>query len=255
MIGKLLLRGLAAGLVAGLLAGAFGFAFGEPRIDRAIAVEEASHARAANAAPEPPAPVSRDGQRVGLFVAAAMFGLAVGGLFALGFAALQGRIRPRGALAGALRVAGLMFLGVALVPALKYPPNPPGVGDPATIGARTALYLTMLAISLLALVAAWRVVRQIGERRSPWIRRLSAVAVYTGTVAVAFAVLPAVHEVPRGYPADLLRSFRLTSLGVQLVLWSVLGTLFGAAVQRLAPASRRKTGEFAQVPAAVPDDR
>jgi hypothetical protein len=129
------------------------------------------------------------------------------------------------------------------------------VGDHDTIGARTALYLTLLAISLLALVAAWRVARQTPARRPPWMRRLAAGGVYVLTVGVAFALLPSVDEVPRTYPADLLWSFRATSLGVQFVLWSSLGALFGAAVQRLAPAARSETGEFARVPAAVPDDR
>ena len=46
---------------------------------------------------------------------------------------------------------------IYVVPFVKYPPNPPGIGDPATIGERTALYFGMVAISVLAAIAALRV--------------------------------------------------------------------------------------------------
>ncbi|MFD1496176.1 CbtA family protein, partial [Streptosporangium lutulentum] len=42
MITKLIVRGLLAGLLAGLFAAAFAYAVGEPRIDQAIAIEEAA---------------------------------------------------------------------------------------------------------------------------------------------------------------------------------------------------------------------
>jgi hypothetical protein len=255
MIATLLLRGLAAGLVAGLLAGAFAFGFGEPHVERAIAIEEsaAGHGHEAQAAPL----VSRDGQRVGLVLATAVYGMALGGLFALAFAVVRGRTDERGDWSLAVRLAGLLFLAVALVPALKYPANPPAVGAAETIGARTALYLTLLAISLLALLAAWRVVRQLPRRLAPWSRQLAGAGVFVVTIAAAFAALPAAEPVPAGYPADLLWSFRVSALGVQLVLWAGLGALFGLASEVRSDGARRsrETGEFAAVTAALPDDR
>jgi lysylphosphatidylglycerol synthetase-like protein (DUF2156 family) len=155
-------------------------------------------------------------------------------------------------------LAGLSFLALAVVPALKYPANPPAVGDPETIGSRTALYLLLIAISLLALLAAWRVLRQLPQSLAPWARQLASVGVFVAVVGVAFAILPAVNEVPAGYPADLLWGFRITSLGVQAVLWSGLGVLFGAVCERWPLPDRRaarETGDFAAVRAAAPDDR
>lgn len=103
MIRTLFLRGLVAGLIAGLAAGVFAFAFGEPLIDRAIAVEAASEP--AGHAEE--ALVSRDGQRIGLFLATGIYGLALGGLFGLVFAFARGRIRGSPRLSVVNRLARL----------------------------------------------------------------------------------------------------------------------------------------------------
>jgi cytochrome b561 len=40
------------------------------------------------------------------------------------------------------------------VPNLKYPANPPSVGIPATIGIRTALYFSMIAIPIAAMACS-----------------------------------------------------------------------------------------------------
>jgi putative cobalt transporter subunit CbtA len=236
MVSSLLLRGLVVGLLAGLLAGGFGFAFGEPRVDRAIAYEEA-HAAVGEAHEH--APVSRDGQRGGLFLAMSLYGLSVGGLFALAFAFARGRFGPVAVWPLATRLAGVLFVAVVLVPFLKYPANPPSVGDPATISQRTWLYLVMVAVSLLALLAAARVARATGEGRSPWVAPLAAAATFVGTVAIAVLALPGVNEVPNGFPADLLWEFRLASLGTQAVFWSALAAGFGIGSHR---AITRGTG-------------
>jgi hypothetical protein len=94
----LLVRGMLAGLAAGLIYALFAYLFGEPSVDRAIAFEE----QLAAAANEPPGEelVSRGVQStLGLGVAAAVYGVAIGGIFALVFAVAQGRmsrLSPRG---------------------------------------------------------------------------------------------------------------------------------------------------------------
>lgn len=231
MIRPLLVRGLVVGLIAGLLAGGFGFAVGESRVDRAIAFEEAHERHAAH---EGPAPVSRAGQKAGLFLASTLYGLSIGGLFALVFAFARGRTGPRNAWPLATRLGGLLFVSVVLVPFLKYPANPPAVGDPDTITSRTVLYLVMVAVGLLALVAAARVTRGLGGERPPWAAPVAGLVTFAATVAVAMAALPGVHEVPSGFPADLLWEFRLTSLGTQAVLWATLAAGFGIASHRAA---------------------
>ena len=230
MIWSLLLRGLLAGVVAGLLAGTFAFAFGERFVQDAIDIEEAASARASStpvlAQAEEPL-VTRSGQRAGLFLAATLYGACVGTIFALAFALVRGRGATRDDWQLSVRLAAGLFAALVLVPFLKYPANPPAVGDPETIAARTWLYLAMLSGGLLSLVAAARVMWSVPDRATPWLRPVLGVGTFVVLAGFLAVVLPGVDEVPAGFPASLLWQFRLSSLGTQAVLWTALGTAFG----------------------------
>ncbi|MER6000227.1 CbtA family protein [Nonomuraea angiospora] len=235
MVRTLLVRGLLLGLLAGLIAGGFAFAFGEPGVDSAIALEEA------HAAQEAPghdhgeeALVGRPGQKAGLFLATGLYGLAVGGIFALVYAGLRGRVGPRSDGGLALAAAGTAFVAVILVPFVKYPANPPAVGDPETINSRTLLYVVTILVGLAATAIAVATARRVTA--GPWARWGAAVAAFLVPVIAAWTLLPTVNEVPDGFPATLLWQFRLASLGTQLVFWAAFGVLFGWACDR---ASRR----------------
>lgn len=226
MVRTLVVRGLLAGLIAGLLAGCFAYTFGEPRVDAAIAIEEASAPHTHHHA------ITREDQRGGLFLATTFTGVAMGALFALLFAAVRGRVGPRDPWALAVRLGGLLVLAIVLVPLVKYPPNPPAVGDPETITRRTLLYLALLATALLALLAAVRASRAVRADAPPWARPLAGVVTFLGTAGVALALLPSADEVPAGFPATLLWEFRLASAGTQAVLWLTLAALFAIATER-----------------------
>ena len=231
MTRTLLGRGMGVGLVAALCAFVFSFLVGEPQVERAIELE-AQAAAPAGGATEPEV-VGRTVQRtVGLASAAAMYGLAIGGLFGIAFAVAYGRIGSFGprAAAGLLALGG--FVAVQLVPFLKYPPNPPAVGDPDTIGRRTGLYLVMLAFSVLAALFAVSFGRRMAPRLGNWNAALLGVGSFLALVAAAYLVLPGVDEVAAGFPATLLWRFRLASLGTQAVLWTTVGLLFGALTER-----------------------
>ncbi len=235
MVRTLLICGLIAGVVAGVLAFAFESIVGEPSVDAAIAYEEASApvVRLSEAGSEP---VSRDAQKgFGLLGASVVYGLALGGLFALVFALGYGRIGRGRWSPGrtALGLAAAAFVVVFLVPALKYPPNPPAVGDPGTIGERTALYLTMIGISIAAAVAGWRLRRLVAARLPGDTASVLGVLGYVVIATLAALALPGGAEIPPTFPADTLWEFRLASIGTQLVLWSVLGVVFALLAQRV----------------------
>src|SRR5262249_61100051 len=89
---------------------------------------------------------------------------ALGGVFALVFTVAYGRIGLRPARGPAALLGLLGFVGLYLVPLVKYPANPPAVGQDDTIGRRTVLYLTMMLLSVAALVAAVIVRRRLVSR-------------------------------------------------------------------------------------------
>jgi len=248
MVRTFLVRGMLVGIVAGLLSFGFLKIYGEPQVDRAIAFEEQADEAKADfakkhgmAAPEEePELVSRPVQAgLGLFVAVMVYSAAFGGLFGLAFAFAQGRmpgeLSPQ-ALSALLALVG--FIALYLVPNLKYPANPPSVGDPETVGTRTALYFGMIAISLVAMVGAISFRRLLVARYGEWNGTLMVGAYYLAVVIVAGLLLPAINEVPEEFPAVVLWRFRIASLGAQLILWLTLGLLFGALTQRVMTLRR-----------------
>jgi hypothetical protein len=245
VVWTLVRRGLVVGAIAGLLAGVFAFVFGEPRVQDAIDIENAAGAQASLASP-PLAhiadwSVSRGEQRGGLFLATALYGIAAGGLFSIAFAVLRGRGSQRTDWELATRLAGAIFVAIVLVPFLKYPPNPPAVGDPETIGQRTTYSLILLVGSALAMLAAARVMWSMKPAAAPWARPLASAGTFIVVAGGLALALPGIQDVPRDFPAALLWEFRLSSLGTQAVLWASLGIGFGIATVRAAAAHGRAT--------------
>lgn len=239
----LLVWGLLAGLIGGVLAFGFASAFGEPPVEVAISIEEqgAGHDHA-EASAEEPAPVSRTTQStVGLALATCLFGVALGGLFSLAFAFAYGRIGALGPRGTALLTAGLGFVAAFLVPYLTYPPNPPAVGHEDTIEERTALYFTMMAISVAVAVAAIYASRRLAEWLDQWLAVVVAGVGYIAIVATVGALLPHFHEVPEGFPAQTLWEFRLASLGTQAVLWAAIGITFAVLLDRSVQRATKRT--------------
>lgn len=219
MISTHLRRGVTAGAAAGLAMAVVLVTLGERPIGAAVALEESSGAAR-------DALFTRAQQVVGGMVGLVLAGLATGAIFGVVFAATRHR------LAGddwrrSLTLAGAGFTALSLVPFLKYPPNPPAVGDPATVGRRTALYLGLVAWSLIVTWGAWRLHRTLAVTATAAHRRVPLVgAAFAVAVGVAFVAFPGPPD-RVGVPADLVWRFRLTSLAGAACFWAVLGTAHG----------------------------
>jgi predicted cobalt transporter CbtA len=268
MVGILLTRGMLVGFVAGLLCFGFLKLVGEPQVDRAIAFESAleakekpgagqpqhdhsghdhsMHDHSAAGAPKPEAIskdepeelVSRSTQAgLGLFTGVTVYNTAFGGLFALVFALAYRRMGDFDARTTSALLAISGIIAVYFVPVLKYPANPPAVGNPDTIGMRTAFYFAMIAISLAAMIAAWMLRNRLVQRYGGWNAALIASAAYFIVVTGVALALPEVSEVPEEFPAAVLWQFRIASAGAQLIMWTTIGLAFGALTER-AEASR-----------------
>jgi predicted cobalt transporter CbtA len=240
MVSTLLVRGMLVGFLAGLLVFTFAKVFGEPQVDRAIAFETAMDEAKAKADlakgihdPEEPELVSRPVQASwGLLTGVMVYCTAFGGLFALVFAFAYGRVSnlsPR-AVSALLALTGIICLYI--VPNLKYPANPPSVGNPDTIGIRTGLYFAMMALSVAAMIGAAILRKRLAPQYGAWSAALIASLVYIVAVIVVAALLPPINEVPADFPAVVLWHFRIDSLAMQAIMWTTLGLAFGFLTER-----------------------
>jgi hypothetical protein len=271
---KLILRGVLAGAAAGLLAFLFARIFAEPQIQAAIDYEEGRHKAQElldKAAGLPIAssyddPFSRTVQgNIGIGVALIFFGMAMGAIFAVAYAIClgrTGRIRARNL---ALLVAGAGFLGIYAVPFIKYPANPPAIGHGDTIQLRSSFYLLMVACSVLFLILTTWLGRRLQPRFGTWNAVLIAGGVFVAATGIVMFLFPSFGEfaanaqyhqstetpapltapdgtiVFPGFPADVLYSFRLYSVGAQLLLWTTIGLVFAPMAERLLEPGPKKT--------------
>lgn len=226
---NLLVRGMLAGLAAGVLALVVAYLLGEPTVDSAIGFEEA-HAPAHGHEVEL---VSRSLQSTGLATGVLIYGISFGGIAALAYCFALGRVGRFSARATALLLSGTALLAVYVVPFLKYPANPPSVGDPDTIGKRTTLYFLMMVLSVLLAVGATILGKRLAPGLGTWYATVVAVAAFAVVIGLAYEFLPVINEVPGDFPATLLWRFRLSALAIQAVLWGGFGLVFGELAERL----------------------
>ena len=226
---------LAGGLAAGAVAATFSVVVVEPTIRLALAVEESrtamehTHGESGHDAEL----VSRGMQQVGGAVAVIVAALLLSLLYAVALTRFR-RSSNLSELAGALVVAGGGFAIFALAPGLKYPANPPAVGDPDTVTQRTLLYACAIAIAALTVTAVVAVVRTARRRgwsstRVTW----SVVGVLAAGCVILFAGLPASPDaIPADVGAGLVWEFRVKSLGTLALLWTTLGLVTGTLLTR-----------------------
>lgn len=248
---SLAVTAIVVGLFAGLAAGAFAWVAGEPSIDAAIAIEDANtasrSAREPDAGQDDEASVSRADQRgIGLFGAYALTGAAFGALLSV---TAHGLRRGRPDAARRVLLAGVILAGALTVaPWFKYPPNPPAVGDPATLGDRQSLYLVMMLLAGLVGLGGAIVSRRL--RAAGWAdhRRTAAVAAVVAVpMLVIFAAMPPAPD-PVLVPATLAWRFRVASLGANLTLWAVLTLGVAWVVAEAARRAGRDDAGYQPVP-------
>jgi predicted cobalt transporter CbtA len=239
---NLLVRGMLAGLAAGLAALVVAYFLGEPRVDEAIAFEEAhAHEHGGEEL------VTRTLQSTaGLSTGVLVYGVAFGGIAALAYCFALGRIGRFGPRASALLLAGAGLLAVYVVPFLKYPANPPAVGNPDTLDQRTTLYFLMVVLSVLLAVGTVILGKRLAPRLGNWNATVAAAGFFVLVVGLAYAFLPSYNEAPAEFPATLLWQYRLAALAVQVTLWTAFGLVFGLLAERLlTPRTEPRTATAA----------
>jgi hypothetical protein len=214
-------RGAVSGTAAGLVTSVAAYFFLEPTLSAAIGLEGPSDGSG---------PVGRETQKLlGMPLGFVLAGLALGLLFAVAY-----RVLPSAAPAWqrSIGLAAGAFAALALVPQLRYPANPPGVGDPETIAGRTSGYLLAVGLGVLVVSASYAILRALAARGvSPAARQSGVTVGAVIAVAVGYALLPDNVD-PVGAPASLVWEFRIRSLGLLVMLYAMLGAVFAALTVR-----------------------
>jgi Probable cobalt transporter subunit (CbtA) len=206
---RVILRGALSGAVAGLLGFVFAKIFAEPVINQAIAYESGrddilaalNQAAGRVVAPDGPEIFSRSIQAtIGVGSGIIAFSAAMGALVAVACLVLHGRfsVRPRNL---AWMTAGFGFLGVYLLPFVKYPANPPAIGHAATIAARGHLYLALVACSLVLLGLAVYLARKLAPRLGTLPAVLVSAVAFLVVYGVLIGLLPSLGNLPANVAA------------------------------------------------------
>lgn len=140
-------------------------------------------------------------------------------------------------------LAGIMWFVIFLVPALKYPANPPAVGDPETIYYRQTLYLAYLAISgftALGVACMYRKMKEAikSHKDSRMLIELPAV-IYAVIMITAYLTMPPNPDVINA-PMDLVMGFRIASGFTMSIFWGLLGIILGAFWDKTKPPEKAK---------------
>ena len=236
-------RGAIAGLAGGAASAVILWVAVEPSITQAIYIENAagdghSEGNAAAVGDENGELISRTTQLVGGTVTAIVVGVLLGIVFAIVFARAKHRLPGRTDLGQALSLAAFAFFAIGLLPALKVPANPPGVGDPGTVNDRTLIYLGTILLGVLLVLVCIAAAQTAGQRTERMELRWIAVAAMAviGGAAILIGAPNGTVEIPSTVPASLVWKFRVGSLAQHAGMWLGIGLAYGALVLRRTPS-------------------
>lgn len=238
-------RGAVAGLVGGAVSALMLWVAVQPSIQQAIDLEDAagdghSHGGAGAVGDNEGELVSRTTQMIGGTITVIVVGVLFGIAFAIAYARLKNRLPGETDLGRSMSLATLAFAVLGLLPALKLPANPPGVGDPSTVTERTLIYLLTVLLGALLVVACFAVTRATRrwteQAALRWVTGVAAAAI--GGAAILVLVPGVAVEIPATVPASLVWEFRIGSLGQLAGLWLGIGLAHGTLAHRRSPAGQ-----------------
>jgi predicted cobalt transporter CbtA len=198
----------------------FDLAIAERVVDRAVGLEADGH----HTPLVVPEPFSRTGQRGGLVAGELILGAGVAFLLA-GIATFLGP-RARSAKRLWLLSTAAAIWGVVLLPAVVYPPLPPGVLSTLPVDDRQELYLATVVVGIGGFAAAVHVWSTARRFRVPLALSLAFVP-----AALAVAFFPESRADAAAMPSGLLTDFRIVSISSQLLFWAAMA-IVGALLLR-----------------------
>ncbi len=224
---------IVSGASAGLVLGTLNLLFVEPSLDQAIEIENQQIFASGEEKDTPEFWVKYDGyrtwQKSGQVLAGAILGISFGSLFGLVFVFSKNSLPGKTDIQKALILAGIIWLTLYLIPFLKYPANPPTVGEPDTIVLRGILYLSFIAISGFGLVGFYQLYKKLQSRK-----KIIAFIGYGLFLGFAFILMPSNPD-KITMSINLVDHFRTMTVLTITLFWLSLGLILGSLWNRYKP--------------------
>ena len=229
---------LISGVSAGLIHGTANLVFVEPSLDQAIGIEN-QHLFASGEEKDTPEfraefDSYRYWQKSGQVLAGAILGISIGSLFGIIFVLSRNSLPGKSDMSKSLILAGIMWLAIYFIPFLKYPANPPTVGDPDTVVLRSILFLTFIAISGFGALGFYKIFKKLKNKK------FIAILGYAVFVGVVFFAMPENPDKITA-PMNLVDHFRMMSAVAVSIYWLSLGIILGSLWNRFKPHNELKS--------------
>jgi predicted cobalt transporter CbtA len=214
---------LSSGVIAGIILALLNLGIVEPTIDKAIALEVQKQVSSGENVNLSELIDYRYWKKAGAFGGGAIYGAGLASLFGVIFVFARNKLPGKNNKQKAIFLAGIMWFVLFLMVALKYPANPPAIGDPETIYYREILYVAYIIISgfaALGMAVIW-----ISTRiNSKWI---IIPLMYAAIMITAYFVMPSNPDKTE-ISTDLIQTFRILTAITIGVFWGILGITFGS---------------------------
>lgn len=224
---------LVSGCFAGVIHGIANLAFVEPYLDQAIGIENQNLFASGEEKDTPDFWVEynsyRYWQKGGQVLAGAILGTSIGALFGLVYAYSRNALPAGNDLKKTFTLAGIMWFTIFFIPFLKYPANPPTVGDPETVVLRAVLYLSFIAISGFGAVGFYKLYKKLQSRK-----KIAAFIGYAVFISIVFVLMPPNPDEITA-PMDLVNGFRAMSVIAVSIFWISLAFILGAFWHKFQP--------------------
>ncbi|MDH3855407.1 MAG: CbtA family protein [Nitrosopumilus sp.] len=231
---------LLSGASAGVIHGTINFAIVEPYLDQAIGIENQNLFASGEEEDTPQFWAEYDGYRVwqksGQILAGVILGVSMGSLFGIVFALSRNSLPGNNDIKKSIVLAGMMWSALYLIPFLKYPANPPTVGDGETVVLRAILYLSFIAISGIGVISFYQLSKKFKNNK-----KFVALIGYGLFITIVFTVMPENPDEITA-PMNLVNEFRIMSVLGITSFWISIGIILGFFWHRLKP--HKETNQY-----------
>ena len=211
--------------MAGFIHGTVNFAIVEPYLDQAIGIENQSLFASGEAEDTLEFWAEYESYRIwqksGQVLAGVILGVAMGSLFGIVYALSRNSLPGKTDVTKAVILSLIMWITIYLIPFLKYPANPPTVGDGDTVILRAVLYVSFIAISGISALLFYKISKKFQNNK-----KYLGIIGYGIFISVVFFAMP---ENPDNItaPMNLVTEFRFMSVLGVTSFWGSIGIILG----------------------------